>query len=130
MLYRMNENNGKKIVVVVDDDLPSYQLIEELLIEYDFTIEHFTGGHELMKWIRKGARPDVILMDVQLPGVDGLELTRQIKDIEHSIPVIAYTSYAMPGDRERCLESGCDGYLSKPINVDGFFKVVSGFLFP
>jgi two-component system, cell cycle response regulator DivK len=126
----MNEKIGKKIVVVVDDDLPSYQLIEELLIEHDFTIMHFTGGHDLMKWIRKGTRPDVILMDVQLPGVDGLELTRQIKNMEPSIPVIAYTSYAMPGDRERCLESGCDGYLSKPINVDGFLKTVSRFLFP
>jgi two-component system, cell cycle response regulator DivK len=82
-----------------------------------------------MKWIKKEPRPDLILMDVQLPGVDGLELTRQIKAAEPSIPIIAYTSYAMPGDRERCLESGCDEYISKPVDLDGFLKKVSAFLF-
>jgi two-component system, cell cycle response regulator DivK len=125
----MNKNTSKKSVVVVDDDLPSYQLIEELFSDFDVSLKHFTGGNELMKWIKKEPKPDLILMDVQLPGVDGLELTRQIKAAEPSIPIIAYTSYAMPGDRERCLESGCDEYISKPVDLDGFLKKVSAFLF-
>ncbi len=120
----MNDKIFNKRIFVVDDDLPSFQLIEELLSSHKVFLRHFTNGKDLMKHIRKEVLPDMIIMDIQLPGIDGLELTKQVKDIEPSIPVIAYTSYAMAGDRERCLQSGCDEYVSKPIDLDAFMETV------
>ncbi|MGF1584345.1 MAG: response regulator [Bacteroidales bacterium] len=125
----MNKISAKKLVLVVDDDIPSYQLIEELFSEMNVKLKHFVSGHNLVDWFRDGGHPDLIIMDIQLPGVNGLELTRQIKEIVPSIPVIAYTSYAMPGDKERCMKSGCDEYISKPIDLDGFIDTVSGYLY-
>ncbi len=126
-VFGMNEKTLRKKVFVVDDDFPSYQLIEELFSEYQVILRHFITGQELMQRFEKEL-PDLIIMDVQLPDIDGLELTRQIKSAEPSLPVIAYTSYAMPGDRDRCLEAGCDEYMSKPIDLDVFFEVVNDFL--
>lgn len=73
-----------------------------------------------------GPTPDVILMDVQLPGIDGLELTRRLKadPATAAIPVIAVTAYAMKGDEQRVLDAGCNGYISKPIDVAGFGRQV------
>jgi two-component system, cell cycle response regulator DivK len=125
----MNDNLAKKLVLVVDDDLPSYQLIEELFSELNIALKHFISGHNLMEWFRDGGMPDLVIMDVQLPGINGLELTRQIKNMVPSLPVIAYTSFAMPGDKERCMKSGCDEYISKPIDLDRFVETVSKYLF-
>ena len=75
-------------------------------------------GHEAMNCLKE-QKPDLILMDIQLPKVDGLGLTREIKsDVEtRNIPIIAVTAYSMKGDKERILEAGCDAYVSKPINT-------------
>ncbi len=74
-------------------------------------------------------RPDLILMDIQLPGKDGITVTREIKGnaATRDIPVFALTSYAMKGDRERMMEAGFDSYMSKPINVGEFLKTVDDF---
>jgi two-component system, cell cycle response regulator DivK len=124
----MKEKITNKVIFVVDDDLPSYQLIEELLSGYGLNIRHFSNGKDLMGSIGNKEIPDLIIMDIQLPGADGLELTKQIKEIDQSIPVIAYTSYAMAGDRDKCLKSGCDEYISKPINLEGFSELVFKYL--
>jgi two-component system, cell cycle response regulator DivK len=125
----MKETISRKLVLVVDDDLPSYQLIEELFSELNVSLKHFLSGHNLMDWFRDGGLPDLVIMDIQLPGISGLELTRQIKKIVPSLPVIAYTSFAMPGDKERCMKSGCDEYISKPIDLDSFVETVSKYIF-
>ena len=122
------EKRKPVIIFVVDDDLPSYQLIEELFSEHQVTLKHFTEGSELIKILSNGEIPDLVIMDILLPDIDGLEVTKQIKRMDPGIPVIAYTSYAMPGDRERCLQSGCDDYLSKPVDVRGFIQTVSNYL--
>jgi CheY-like chemotaxis protein len=79
-----------------------------------------------------GQKPDLILMDVQLPGVDGLSLTRRLKEDERTaaIPVVALTALAMMGDKERTLEAGCAGYISKPINTRTFAAEVRKYLPP
>ncbi len=76
-------------------------------------------------------RPDLILMDIQLPGMDGLEATRKLRcepDFRYT-PIIALTALAMPDDRERCLAAGMDEYISKPINLKALVKVIQSFLF-
>jgi len=71
-------------------------------------------------------------MDIQLPGIDGLETTRRIRasEIDGSVPIIALTSYAMTGDRERALEAGCTGYIEKPLNPETFAEEIKGYLEP
>jgi len=74
--------------------------------------------------------PDLILMDVQLPDLDGLTLTRMVRDNPSTshITIVALTAYAMTGDREMALEMGCDGYISKPIDTKEFIRTVANFL--
>ncbi len=128
IMYRMDENISRKQVFVVDDDKPSYQLIEELLSGKGVSLMHFTNGTDLLAEFGRGNNPDLIIMDIQLPGADGLQLTRKIKSMDNSIPIVAYTSYAMTGDRERCLESGCDEYVSKPIDLNRFVEMITRYL--
>jgi len=76
--------------------------------------------------------PDLILMDIQLPGIDGLDATKIIKDdpILKHIPVVALTSYAMQGDEEKAISAGCTGYIAKPIDTRNFLDILSGYLRP
>jgi two-component system, cell cycle response regulator DivK len=108
----------KKVLVVEDNEKNRY-LISFLLkgAGYD-VIEAITGEEGTKKAIQE--RPDLILMDIQLPGIDGYETTRRIRASPEGtkIPIIALTSYAMSGDRERALAAGCTGYIEKPINPD------------
>ena len=88
-----------------------------------------SNGFEALDLVRK-LRPDLILMDIQLPQVSGLEVTRWIKDDPElrSIPVVAVTAFAMKGDEERIREGGCEAYLSKPISVGKFIETVRRFI--
>ena len=93
-------------------------------------------GHEVLQaWdgpegirLARSARPDLILLDIQLPGMDGYETARQLKALPDRVPIVALTSYAMAGDKEKALAAGCDGYLEKPINPDTFITDIERFL--
>ena len=91
--------------------------------------EKAANGFEALDLVRK-MRPDLILMDIQLPQVSGLEVTRWIKDDPElrAIPVVAVTAFAMKGDEERIREGGCEAYLSKPISVGKFIETVRRFI--
>lgn len=106
-----------KTALVIEDNHDNMVLITRLLEKAGYlTIQTMTGleGFEMARQ----KRPDFIILDIQLPDIDGTEVLRKIRDSEigNSIPVIAMTSYAMSGDRERLLASGCDGYIEKPID--------------
>ncbi len=124
----MIEKISNKRIFVVDDDLPSFQLIEEIFDGYKVTLEYFASGKEFLQTISRDNLPDLVIMDIQLPGADGLELTKEVKKIDPSVPVIAYTSYAMAGDRDRCIQAGCRAYVSKPIDLDKFLDTVSKYI--
>lgn len=124
----MTEKISNKRIFVVEDDLPSFQLIEEILDSYKVTLEYFASGKEFLQTISRDNLPDLVIMDIQLPGADGLELTKEVKKIDPSVPVIAYTSYAMAGDRDRCIQAGCSAYVSKPIDLDKFLDTVSRYI--
>lgn len=108
---------SQKILVVEDNDR-NRRLMRILLKSKGYEVIEATTGEEAMNYL-KDQKPDLILMDIQLPHTDGLELTRKIKSTKATsdIPIVAVTAYAMKGDRERILEAGCDGYISKPINT-------------
>lgn len=118
----------KTILIVEDNDL-NMRLFDDLLQASGYHTLQARNGHDAMLAIRQH-RPDLVLMDVQLPGVSGLDITRDLKRDPDlcSIPVIAVTAFAMSGDERKIRESGCDDYVSKPIEVAGFLSTIKKFL--
>ena len=119
---------GERILLVEDNPV-NRRLAEFLLKAKGFVIiEASTGEAALQK--ARGEQPDLIIMDLQLAGMDGFTATRILKSdaTTRDIPVIAMTAYAMSGDRERALEAGCDGYITKPIDTTDFPLAVGRYL--
>ncbi|HJW93755.1 MAG TPA: response regulator [Thermoanaerobaculia bacterium] len=121
-----------KILVVEDNDM-NMQLVEYLLEEGGYDITKATSGEEALAITSsddKLASFDLILMDIHLPGMDGLSVVRRMKSNERTarIPILALTAHAMRGDKDRFLEAGCDGYISKPIDVKTFISSIEQYL--
>jgi two-component system, cell cycle response regulator DivK len=118
----------KKVLIVEDNEL-NMKLFHDLLEAHGYETVQTRNGLKAMDLAREH-KPDLILMDIQLPEVSGLDVTRWIKkDAElASIPVVAVTAFAMKGDEERMREGGCEGYLSKPITVSRFIETIRKFL--
>jgi two-component system cell cycle response regulator DivK len=118
-----------KTVLIVEDNELNMKLFRDLLEAHGYQTAGTSNGFEALVIVRK-LRPDLILMDIQLPQVSGLEVTRWIKDDPElrSIPVVAVTAFAMKGDEERIREGGCEAYLSKPISVGKFIETVRRFI--
>jgi two-component system cell cycle response regulator DivK len=117
-------HSSKKVLIVEDNPL-NLKLLRDIL-EYHGYLLLTTGRGEEALNIAREHRPDLILMDVQLPDITGMEATRRLKADEHlrGIPIIAVTAFAMSGDREMILGSGCDEYVAKPLNVLEFLELV------
>ena len=118
----------KKVLIVEDNEL-NMKLFHDLLEAHGIrTIETREGNNVLE--LARTHRPDLILMDIQLPEVSGLDVTRWLKndaDLKH-IPVIAVTAFAMKGDEQKIREGGCEDYISKPISVTRFLEVIDHYL--
>ncbi len=115
---------GEKILVV-EDNAVNRRLEEFLLRSQGYDVVHAATAHEAFELL-KGERPALILMDIQLPGMDGLAATRRLKEdaSTRDIPVVAVTSYAMSGDREKALTAGCAGFVVKPLDKVLFLREV------
>ncbi len=118
------EMDQKKILIVEDNEL-NMKLFHDLLEVHGYTTLQTKDGREALQLAREH-RPDLILMDIQLPEVSGLEVTKWIKadDELKSIPVIAVTAFAMKGDEEKIRSGGCEAYIAKPISVDSFLETI------
>jgi two-component system cell cycle response regulator DivK len=123
------EDGMAKSVLIVEDNELNMKLFRDLLEAHGYQTSGTSNGFEALNLVRK-LRPDLILMDIQLPQVSGLEVTRWIKDDPElrAIPVVAVTAFAMKGDEERIREGGCEAYLSKPISVGKFIETVRRFI--
>jgi two-component system, cell cycle response regulator DivK len=118
-----------KTVLIVEDNELNMKLFHDLLEAHGYHTVGTRNGVEALDLARQH-RPDLILMDIQLPEVSGLEVTRWLKDDPDlkAIPVVAVTAFAMKGDEERIREGGCEAYLSKPISVGKFIETIRQFL--
>ncbi len=118
-----------KLILIVEDEPKNLTLLRDLLQVSGYSTIEATDGKQGVE-LAKTKKPDLILMDVQMPEMDGLEATRILKAdaTTSNIPVLALTSYAMKGDKERILEAGCDGYLAKPIDIKELLKIVAEYL--
>jgi len=115
-----------RAILVVDDNPVNMKLIRVLLAGEGYEVRTASDATEALD-ILQAFRPGLILLDIQLPGIDGLELTRRLKaqPSTRDIPILGLTAYAMKGDEERILAAGCDGYIPKPIDtrtLPGFIK--------
>jgi len=118
-----------KTVLVVEDNELNMKLFHDLLEANGYDIVQTRNGLEAIDLAREH-HPDLILMDIQLPEVSGLEVTKWIKEDDElrAIPVIAVTAFAMKGDEERIRQGGCEAYLSKPISVAKFLDTVKTYI--
>jgi two-component system cell cycle response regulator DivK len=118
-----------KTVLIVEDNELNMKLFNDLLEAHGYATLKTGHGIEAME-LARAHKPDLILMDIQLPEVSGLEVTRWLKQDDElkSIPVIAVTAFAMKGDEERIREGGCEAYLSKPISIAKFISTVKTYL--
>ena len=118
-----------KTILIVEDNELNMKLFQDLLVANGYRTLQTKDGYEALKIVRK-ERPDLVLMDIQLPEVSGLAITKQIKEDEElkSIPVIAVTAFAMKGDEERIRQGGCEAYISKPISVPRFIETIKSYL--
>ncbi|MEO0328095.1 MAG: response regulator [Pseudomonadota bacterium] len=118
-----------KTILIVEDNELNMKLFNDLLEAKNYNILQTRNGMEALELARQH-KPDLILMDIQLPEVSGLEVTKWIKEDERisHIPVIAVTAFAMKGDEERIRQGGCEAYISKPISVTDFVKTVQHYV--
>ncbi len=126
---RVMTETGARVLVVEDNDM-NMQLVEYLLEEGGYQIVKAASGEEALSIARTGDPVDLILMDIHLPGIDGLSVVREMKTdaVTSAIPILALTAHAMRGDKDRFLEAGCDGYISKPIDVKTFLSSIRMYL--
>ncbi len=116
-------------ILIVEDNPENMRLLEMALRATNYTLLKATDGEEALDMVMR-EQPDLIIMDIQLPKMNGFEVTRKLRNnpaFSHT-PIIAITAYAMKGDKERVIESGCDAYLSKPINTRELPEVVAEML--
>ena len=121
--------NMKKTVLIVEDNELNMKLFNDLLEAHGYATVQTKSGVEAVGLARQHM-PNLILMDIQLPEVSGLEVTKWLKDDQElkKIPVVAVTAFAMKGDEERIREGGCEAYLSKPISVVKFLETVRNYI--
>ena len=115
-----------RTILVVEDNPLNRELVVDILEGAGYTVLQAEGGVRLLERV-KAAQPGLILLDLQLPGLDGVTLARQLKAdrATREIPVLAMTAYARLEDQERAMEAGCDGYLRKPLDTQGFLQAVA-----
>ncbi len=119
----------KRVIMVVEDNEDNRDLVVKVLSHRGYEVVGASDGHEALSLLAEVA-PDLILMDINLPDMDGYEVTRRIRrDATFGrVPIVALTAHAMHGDREKSLAAGCNAYVSKPINVHTFPDIIAGLL--
>ncbi len=119
----------RKTVLIVEDNELNMKLFNDLLDAHGYATLQARSGTEALS-LARAHRPSLILMDIQLPEVSGLEVTKWLKDDDdlRSIPVVAVTAFAMKGDEERIRRGGCEAYISKPITIGSFLDTVRRFI--
>ena len=117
-----------KTVLIVEDEPKNLKLVRDLLQRFGYAAIEATDGEQGISLARE-RQPDLILMDVMMPKMDGLEATRILKAdaVTKDIPIIALTSYAMKGDKEKALEAGCNRYIAKPVDIKELLRLIENF---
>ena len=123
------ENAKRKRILVVEDNQLNLKLLNQLLKVHGYEILETPEGSEAIN-LARDEQPDLILMDIRLPDICGLDMTRLLKqdDQTKTIPIIAVSAFATPGDEKKALDSGCNAYIAKPISLDNLLRTIESFL--
>jgi len=118
----------KTKILVIEDNEQNIYLVSFILEKYGYQVVQARNGAEGIEKAQQ-EKPDMVLLDIQLPVMNGYEVAQELRKGKElkTTPIIAITSYAMPGDREHALEAGCSGYIEKPINPDTFINQITGY---
>ncbi|MBV6452301.1 MAG: response regulator [Anaerolineae bacterium] len=124
----MTENN-KGTILYVEDNPDNRMLVRRVLLAEKYTLMEAINAGQALDMLQS-SRPDLILMDINMPDMDGYSLTSQIKSMSgfERVPIVAITANVMRGDREKTLEAGCDGYIQKPIDIDQLTREIEKYL--
>ncbi len=114
-----------KTILIAEDEETNYYYLEELLLPMKVKIVHATDGKQAVELFLKNPDIDLVIMDIKLPVMDGFEATKIIKSNKSNIHIIAQTAYAMANDSAKAIKAGCDSYISKPINKEMLFTLIS-----
>ncbi len=119
----------KEKILIVEDNPQNMELMEILLSRWNYTLLKATDGEEALN-VAVREHPDLIIMDLRLPKMNGLEVTRRLRETPafNYTPIIAVTAYAMRGDKKRAIEAGCNAYLTKPVNTRELPRIITGML--
>lgn len=119
----------KEQILIVEDDHSNMRLLEMILKSKGYSLLKATDGEEALRTAIQ-ERPDLIIMDIQLPKMNGMAVTKKLRELPEfrHTPIIAITAFAMKGDRERVIEAGCDDYLPKPINTRELPEIIAAML--
>jgi|GEM_PF-1202837 len=126
--YPSTYNWKEKVILIAEDKKINYEILKETLSITDAELIWAKNGQEALDIVTSNGKIDLILMDIQMPVMNGYETTQKIKSIVSHIPIIAHTAYALPQDNIKCFESGCDDYIAKPISLNIFFNKLSKYL--
>ncbi len=125
-----NMKNLKNMhVLVVEDDNDNLELLRRFLVKFGAQVVIARSGSEAIEAVKSNKHIKIVLIDIQLPDINGFETTQQIKEINPNLPVIAQTAYGMYNDREICLQNGCDDYMSKPLDKDILFEKINHYIY-
>ena len=125
----MSTSNSKATILYVEDNPDNRMLVRRILLSQDYSLLEAKDGSDALN-VLKTERPDLILMDINMPDMDGYTLTARIRSMSgfERTPILALTANVMRGDKEKTLEAGCDGYIQKPLDIDQLIREVERFL--
>jgi two-component system cell cycle response regulator DivK len=125
----MIPSDSKGTILYVEDNVDNRTLVRRILLSEDYNLVEAINAAEALK-VLEGMKPDLILMDINMPDMDGYTLTAKIKGMPGfaRVPILALTANVMRGDKEKTLEAGCDGYIQKPLDIDQLLKEIERFL--
>jgi two-component system, cell cycle response regulator DivK len=125
----MVSSENKGTILYVEDNPDNRLLVKRILLAEDYSLLEAIDGRDALNVLRT-ARPDLILMDINMPDMDGYTLTAKIKSLPgfERIPILALTANVMRGDKEKTLEAGCDGYIQKPLDIDQLTREIEKFI--
>ncbi len=121
-------NWENKVIVVAEDKRINFDIIQETLAPTNAEIKWAKNGKEVIEFVKDGNKIDLILLDIQMPVMDGYECARLVKKMTKDIPIVAQTAYALPQDSYKCIDAGCDDYISKPISMHQFLTKLDKYL--
>lgn len=123
-----NDSDSKKLILIAEDDNISFTFLKLVLTSHGFSVIHAENGQDAVELFKENPEVAMVLMDVKMPGMNGLEATREIRKLSPTVPIIAQTAYALAGDSEKTLEAGCNDYVSKPVTAELLMKKINKYL--